>query len=165
MANIITSIRIICSIVLLFCPVFSPVFYTFYITAGFSDIVDGIVARKTNTISNLGSKFDTIADFIFLVMCLIKIIPLLHISNWLIIWIIIIAVIKVLNLIFGYIIRKEIIVLHTVMNKLTGILLFIFPLTLTFIDLKYSEIFISTIATFAAINEGHQIRTNTKSNI
>lgn len=150
MANIITSIRIICSIVLLFCPVFSPVFYTFYITAGFSDIVDGIVARKTNTISNFGSKFDTIADFIFLVMCLIKIIPLLHISNWLIIWIII---------------RKEIIVLHTVMNKLTGILLFIFPLTLTFIDLKYSEIFISTIATFAAINEGHQIRTNTKSNI
>ena len=144
---------------------FSPVFYTFYITARFSDIVDGIVVRKTNTISNFGSKFDTIADFIFLVICLIKIIPLLHISNWLIIWIIVIAIIKEFNLIFGYVMQKELVVLHTVMNKLTEILLFIFLLTLTFIDLIYSGIFVSTIATFAAINEEHQIRTNIKSNI
>ena len=37
MANIITGIRIVCSIVLLFCPVFSPAFYTLYIIAGVSD--------------------------------------------------------------------------------------------------------------------------------
>ena len=47
----------------------------------------------------------------------------------------------------------------TVMNKVTGILLFVLSLTLTFIDLKYSGAVISTPATFSAIQEGHLIRT------
>ena len=51
------------------------------------------------------------------------------------------------------------VVLHTAMNKVTGILLFVLSLTLTFIDLKYSGVFVSAAATFAAIQEGHLIRT------
>ena len=50
MANIITGIRIVCSIALLFCPVFSPAFYALYLTAGVSDMIDGTVARKTGTV-------------------------------------------------------------------------------------------------------------------
>jgi len=41
MADIITGIRIVCSIALLFCPLFSQVFYALYITAGISDMIDG----------------------------------------------------------------------------------------------------------------------------
>ena len=159
MANIITGIRIICSIALLFFPAFSPAFYTLYIVAGISDMIDGVVARKTDTVSEFGTKLDTAADFILVVACLIKLIPIIHVPNWLIIWIIVIAVIKAVNLISGYVMRKEIVVLHTAMNKVTGILLFVLPLTLTFIDLKYSGAVISTLATFSAIQEGHLIRT------
>jgi Phosphatidylglycerophosphate synthase len=159
MANIITGIRIICSIALLFCPVLSPEFYALYITAGFSDIADGAVARKTGTVSEFGSKFDTAADFVLVAVCLIKLIPVIHVPNWLLIWIIVITVIKAINLISGYAVRKKIVVLHTVMNKVTGILLFVFPLTLMVIDLKYSGAIISVVATFAAIQEGHLIRT------
>ena len=53
-ANFITAIRIVCSIALLFFPVFSPAFYTLYIVAGISDILDGTVARKTGTSDILG---------------------------------------------------------------------------------------------------------------
>lgn len=120
MANIITGIRIICSIVLLFCPVFSPVFYALYITAGVSDMVDGAVARKMGTVSNFGSKLDTAADFVFVFVCLIKLIPAIYVPTWLFIWIIVIAVIKAINLIFGYVMRKEMIALHTVMNRVTA---------------------------------------------
>ena len=81
MANIITGIRIICSIALMFCPVFSPAFYAFYITAGASDMVDGMVARKTGTVSEAGSKLDTAADFVLVVSCLIKLIPVIHVQN------------------------------------------------------------------------------------
>ena len=164
MANIITGIRIICSIALLFCPVFSPAFYALYITAGVSDMLDGAVARKTGTVSEFGSKLDTAADFMLVVVCLIKMIPSIHAPTWLVIWIIVIAVIKAINLISGYAMRKEIVVLHTVLNKATGILLFILPLTLTLIDLKYSGAFVSAVATFAAIQEGHLIRTGTENN-
>ena len=159
MANIITGIRIICSIALVFFPAFSPAFYTLYIVAGISDMIDGVVAREMGTVSEFGTKLDTAADFILVVVCLIKLIPIIHVPKWLIIWIIVIAVIKAINLISGYVTRIEIVVLHTVMNKVTGILLFVLPLTLTFIDLKYSGAVISTLATFSAIQEGHLIRT------
>lgn len=164
MANIITGIRIVCSMALLFCPVFSSAFYILYIVAGISDMIDRTVARKTGTVSNFGLKLDTAADFVLVLCCLIKLIPILHIPTWLIIWIIVIAVIKVINLISGYVMRKELVVVHTVMNKVTGILLFVLPLTLTFIDLKYSGMFVSAVATFAAIQEGHLIRTGMRNN-
>ena len=158
MANILTCIRIICSIVLLFCPAFSPAFYVLYVTAGLSDMADGALARKTGTVSEFGSKLDTAADFVLVAVCLIKLIPVIHVPTWLIIWIIVIAVIKAINLISGYVVRKEMPALHTVMNKVTGILLFMLPLTLTAVDLKYSGALVSAAATFAAIQEGHRIR-------
>ena len=164
MANLITIVRIICSIALLLFPVFSPGFYAFYITAGISDMADGAVARKTGTVSKFGSKLDTAADFVLVIVCLIKLIPAIHAPTWLIIWIIVIAAIKAVNLISGYIMRKEIVALHTVMNKVTGILLFALPLTITFIDLKYSGAFVCAAATFAAIQEGHIIRTGAENN-
>ena len=43
MANIITGIRIVISVFLLFCPVFSPAFYALYIAAGVTDMIDGAV--------------------------------------------------------------------------------------------------------------------------
>ncbi|MBR4168223.1 MAG: CDP-alcohol phosphatidyltransferase family protein [Lachnospiraceae bacterium] len=155
MANIITCLRIICSIVLLFCPVFSPAFYVLYITAGVSDMVDGAVARKTGTASAFGSKLDTAADIVFVASCLIKLIPAICVPAWLFIWIIVIAVIKAATLIIGYVMRKELVALHTLMNKVTGILLFALPLTLPVIDLKYSGVIVSAVASFAAIQEGY----------
>lgn len=163
MANIITYIRIICSIILLFCPVFSPTFYALYIAAGVSDMLDGAIARKTSTVSEFGSKLDTVADFVMVTLCLIKLLPVIHIPTWLLIWIIVIAVIKAVNLISGYVTRKKIVVLHTIMNKVTGILLFVLPLTLKIIDLKYSGAIAGAVATFAAIQEGHMIRTKKQS--
>ena len=68
MANTITFFRIAAGIVLLFCPAFSPAFTVFYIAAGLSDMLDGFVARKTDTVSKLGAKLDTIADFVFFLL-------------------------------------------------------------------------------------------------
>ena len=157
-ADIITGIRILCSIALLFSTVFSPSFYTLYIIAGLSDMIDGTVARKTGTAGEFGSKLDTAADLILVIVCLIKLLPVLDIPSWLLIWIAVIALIKVINIISGYVFYKEFSAVHTLMNKVTGILLFILPLTLTMINLKYSGVFVCASATFAAIQEGHYIR-------
>ena len=158
-ANIITLVRVLCCIALLFCPVFSVAFYSLYIAAGLTDIADGWVARKTNTVSELGSKLDTIADFIFVVVCLFKLIPVLDVPVWLYVWIGIIALIKVINIVSGYVVQKRFVAIHSMMNKVTGILLFALPLTISFIDMKYSAVVVCIIATFAAVQEGHFIRT------
>ena len=159
MANYITGLRIICSMALLFCPALSTPFYSLYIVAGFTDMIDGTVARKTNTVSEFGSKLDTIADFVLIVACLIKLIPLLNIETWMFIWIAVIAVIKVINIVSGYVMQKRFVAVHSVMNKVTGALLFALLLTLRFIEFRYSASVVCAVTTFAAIQEGHYIRT------
>lgn len=162
MANIITGCRIFCSMLLLFCPVLSPKFIALYLLAGFTDMIDGTVARKMNTVSEFGSRLDTIADFIFVVICLIKFLPILDIPIWLWMWIGVIGAIKVINIILGFIIQKHFVAEHTIMNKITGFLLFVFPITLLFIDLKYSAVVVCAVATFAAIQEGYFAKTGRK---
>ncbi len=144
-------------IALLFCPAFSPAFYVLYIAGGTSDMIDGAVARKTGTVGKLGSRLDTIADFVFTAVCLIKLLPMLNIPIWLYIWIAVITFIKAANIVIGFIRQKEFISVHSVMNKVTGGLLFVFPLTLTWIDLRYSAAVVCAVATTAAVYEGYLI--------
>ncbi len=158
MANIITEIRIVLSAALLFCPALSSAFYTLYIAAGFSDMIDGAVARKTGTVSEFGSRLDTIADIVFVAACLIKLLPVLPVPVWLYGWIAVIAFIKAANIAAGYIRQKAFITVHSIMNKVTGGLLFVFPLTLAFIDLRYSAAVVCMAATAAAFQEGHLIK-------
>ena len=158
MANFITGVRILCSIALLFFPVFSPSFYTLYLIAGLSDMIDGTVARKTGTVGEFGSGLDTAADFLLVAACLIKLLPVLDIPVWLSVWIAVIALIKAINVISGYVMRKSFVTAHTVMNKITGVLLFVLPLCLRMLDLKYSGAVVCAAATFAAVQEGHIIR-------
>ena len=158
-ANLITGTRILCSIALLFCQPLSPSFIVLYLAAGLTDMIDGPVARKTGTVSELGAKLDTAADFVFVAACLMKLLPNLAVPLWLWIWIVLIALIKMINIISGYVIQKRFVAMHTIMNKVTGILLFILPLTLPVVELKYSAPLVCALATFAAIQEGHYIRT------
>lgn len=160
MANFVTSLRIIFSIAMLFCSAFSPAFYVLYLSAGFTDMIDGAIARKTNTASDFGSRLDTVADFVFIVASLVKLVPVLDIPTWIYIWVGVIAVIKLINVISGFIVQKQFVAVHSVMNKVTGLLLFILPLTISIIDLKYGGAFVCSLATFSAIQEGHFIRTN-----
>ncbi|MDO5132671.1 MAG: CDP-alcohol phosphatidyltransferase family protein [Eubacteriales bacterium] len=162
MANIITGFRILISIAMLFCPVFSPVFYMLYLIAGLSDMIDGTIARKMNTVSESGARFDTLADTVFVVVCMIKLLPVISMPAWLCGWIVMIALIKIINIISGYIVQKKLAAVHSVMNKVTGVLLFILPLTLSFVPLKYSAVAVCAIATFAAVQEGHFIRKKEK---
>ena len=122
-------------------------------------MIDGAVARKTGTVSKLGSRLDTIADIVFTAVCLIKLLPILNIPIWLYIWIAVIAFIKAANIAAGYIRQKEFISVHSATNKVTGGLLFVFPLTLTWIDLRYSAAVVCAVATTAAVYEGYLIYT------
>ena len=159
MANTITFFRMAACIVLFFCPVFSPAFYALYIAAGLSDMLDGFVARRTDTVNELGARLDTIADFVLVVVCLIKLLPVMSLPVWLFVWIEMIALIKAVNIVSGFAVQKKFVAVHSVMNKATGALLFLLPLTIPAVPLKYSAIVVCAAATFAAIQEGHFIRT------
>ena len=71
-----------------------------------------------------------------MVVSLIKVLLVVHIQRWLWIWVGVIAIIKIGNIIWGYIFMKQFIALHTIMNNVTGLILFILPLTLLFVEMK-----------------------------
>ena len=81
----------------------------------------------------------------------IKLLPVLSIPAWLYAWIGIIALIKNVNIISGFAVHKKLAAVHSVMNKATGALLFLLPLTIPAVGLKYSAVVVCAVATFAAI--------------
>ena len=159
MANLITSCRILLSLLLLFFPALSPGFYGLYLAAGLSDMLDGFVARRTNSASPLGAKLDSMADIVFLAVCLIKLLPVLTLPVWLWVCVGLIALLRLVNILSGFVCRKKLVLLHTRANKLTGALLFLLPLSLGFLNIAYTAVPLCALASFAAIQEGHFIRT------
>ena len=151
--NIITGSRIIFSFLLLLIPLSSAWFYVLYLFCGFTDMIDGAIARKTGAVSKFGAKLDTVSDFIFMFVCSIKILPLLYLPVWLWVWIIIIALVKILNIVLVFICKKKLISIHSVLNKITGFTLFLLPFTLTFIESTYSVATLCVLATVAAMQE------------
>ena len=158
-ANYISISRIVMSILLLVTKTLTLPFIIIYLYCGVSDMVDGYIARKSKNTSKIGEKLDSIADIIFVIVSIFKIMPFLNLPNGIIIWIIIIALIKIYNVIYAYICYKNLIFLHTIANKYTGLILFIAPLILIKNNYILFEIIICSIATFAAIQEEHYIRT------
>ena len=159
-ANIITSCRILGSIGLLFCPVFSDGFYVLYLFCGLTDMVDGSIARKTGAVSSFGARLDTVADFLFVIASFVKLVPVIRIPVWTWVWVAVIAVVKLVNLFWGILGRKQMPSLHTIANKATGLCLFLLPLTMSFVDLRYTAPVVCAIATIAAIQEGYYIATD-----
>ena len=155
--NVISVLRIAGSIGLLFCDVAGWLFWTLYALCGISDMVDGPLARNLQAESKTGAVLDSVADIVFVACCAIRLFPVLEIPVWLCIWAGIIAIIKIVNQISALVVFKRFCFPHTLSNKLTGLLLF-----LTVPGMFRSMIPISIVAalaTFAALQEGHFIRT------
>ena len=156
-ANIITGSRIIFSLPLVFIPLSSAWFYVFYLYCGLTDMIDGAIARKTGAVSKFGARLDTVADFVFMFVCWVKILPLMHIPVWLWVWIIIVALIKIFNIAFVFIHKKKLLSIHSVLNKTTGFALFLLPLSLTFVETTYSVATVCVLATVAVMQEVYLI--------
>ena len=129
-----------------------------YLFCGFTDMIDVKIARKTKAISEFGARLDTAADIVFVTVCLVKILPLIHLPVWLWIWIAIITTIKIRNILREFIRRKRLLSIHTILNKATGFLLFLFPFTLGFIEPMYTSVMVCSLATVSVINEMHYLR-------
>ena len=134
-------------------PVFSVSFSVLYLICGISDMLDGSIARKTNSVTKFGEKLDSVADFLFLTVSCIKIVPVMNISSWLWWWVLSIAGIRLANILLGMTLKKQLFMEHTFLNKITGLLLFLLPLTLSVIQLDYSAIVVCAVATIAALQE------------
>ena len=155
--NVISALRIAGSIGLLFLNVTGWPFWTIYAFCGISDMVDGWLARRFHAETKAGAILDSVADIVFVVCCAIRLLPAMQIPGWLWIWAGVIVVIKIINQVSSLVVNQRFCFLHTVANKLTGFLLFL--AVPTFFRTMIPVAVVAAVATFAAIQEGHFIRT------
>ena len=156
--NLLSMSRIALCLPLLMVDAMTLPFWVLYVIAGLTDMLDGFPARRWGVESKFGARLDSLADFVFVLVVGYKLFSWLKLSSAL--WMIIgfIALVKVVNAISSYVVKHRIEYLHTKANKLTGFLLFIGMMAIGqsyFVPVVWM---IACIALFAAIQEGHYIR-------
>ena len=156
--NIITCSRILFSLCFLFFPTFSTGFYLFYTLAGLTDLLDGTVARRTDSETELGSKLDTAADWVFIITALVKVVPSLDIPLWLLIWVIAILIMKVVNVVYGFRLHGGFVAIHSTVNKIAGLLVFLYPFTVPYMAIVYPSVVLCVVASIATVQEFVLIR-------
>ena len=179
--DLLSASRIALCLPLLLVDAMTVPFWTFYVTAGTTDMLDGFLARRWGVESKFGARLDSLADFVFVLAVGYKLFPYLKLPTALWMMIGLIALVKVSNAISAYMVKHRIECmeqreppnlfgwpsrdrqrqsqfLHTKANKLTGFLLFVGMMTIGqsyFVTVAWV---IACIALFAAIQEGHLIR-------
>ena len=152
-ANCITVSRILFSLCLFFLSPSSVSFTVLYLLCGLTDVLDGFLARKLHTESKTGELFDSIADLFFAVVYALKILPLLNVPYWIWIWTAIIAVTKITGIVIASGKVHQLVIEHSFGNKLTGLLLFLLPLSVCAADVKYGATLVCVVATGTVIKE------------
>lgn len=152
-ANSITVSRMLFSLILLVLPTRSLSFAVLYLLCGVTDVLDGYIARKLHTESEKGAMLDSIADMLFAVVYAVKILPILKIPLWIWIWTAIIAVTKITCIVIASKKAHRLEIEHSFGNKLTGLLLFLLPLSVCAADGKYGVILVCIAATVTVIIE------------
>lgn len=157
LANILTISRVAAAVVMLLPSTGSPSFWCLYAWCGLSDMADGTLARRSGSSSEFGARLDSAADAVFVMACLVKLLPVLPFSLWLIIWIALIGLRKIATLIMGFAKHRQVASPHTTANKVAGLAVFLSTPALFFSGCALLAAPACAIATFAAIQEAHLV--------
>ncbi len=152
-ANITTVSRILFSLVMIVFPPSSVPFAVLYLLCGVTDVLDGFIARKLHTESEKGAMLDSIADLFFALSYAVKILPVLNLPLWIWIWTVIIAVTKITGILIASKMAHKMSIEHSFGNKLSGLLLYLLPLSVCVADVKYGAPLVCAVAMGTAIKE------------
>lgn len=152
-ANYISIGRLFIALTLASTKPLSIEFFAIYVLCGISDVLDGYIARKTHTTSKLGEKLDSFADLIMIVVLMIVLYPMVNLTVPIIVWIVIIGIIRAVSTMVVFVKHNTFGILHTYGNKITGLVLFTFPLLLPFAQSDVLIYIICVVASISAIEE------------
>ena len=153
LANYISLSRIVLAILLLFTKPLSFIFFITFIICGITDVLDGYIARTYGLSSDFGAKLDSFADIVFFLSFLIVLFPILNYNYLIVLWIIIIFLIKIISIIIGFIKYRKLTLIHTYLNKITGICLILLPFLLILTSSNIIIIILCLISTLSSIEE------------
>ena len=151
--NGISISRMLLSLALIALSPTSHMFAALYVLCGISDVLDGFLARKLHSESEKGAMLDSAADLIFLMSYAVKILPHLRLPPWIWIWIGLIAAGKLMGILKNSKQERRLVIRHSMANRVTGALLFLFPLSLHWLERTYGAAVVCAAASVAAVRE------------
>ena len=152
-ANCITVSRLLFSLAMILFPPSSVPFAVLYVLCGVTDMLDGFVARKLHTESKIGEMLDSAADLFFAVVYAVKILSFLNIPLWMWIWVAVIGAVKITSILIASTKAHRLLIEHSFGNKLTGLLLYLLPLSVCAAAVKYGATLVCAVATGTVIKE------------
>ena len=153
-ANLLSLARIPLALGLLAVPPLSPAFFLLYVLSGVTDMLDGAVARRTQTESSIGAKLDSLADIVFLAAVLYRLLPVLRLSRRFLWALALICLIRCGAWLVGYRKYRRFAALHTIGNKVTGGALFCAPFLLPWFP---SNVLCTALCLLAALSAGEEL--------
>ena len=154
--NLLTLIRFLGGIVLIFLPIPGKAFYTVYILCGLTDALDGFLARRLKTASPFGAKLDSIADLTFYGVSLIRMLPILRrrLPGW--IWYIVafVLALRLTSYLVAAFKLHKFAAIHTIANKATGAMVFGVGLVL---NLSILTAYCIVLACVSAYSSGEEL--------
>jgi CDP-diacylglycerol--glycerol-3-phosphate 3-phosphatidyltransferase len=117
-------------------------FMVVYTLAGLTDMVDGRIARKFGWTSKIGANLDGTADYFFILVALVTILPALGLNRLSIGIVIGFVILKVLGMIVGYMHYGQLMMMHTRLSKLGAFVAFLYPIVYVISGLDANTVFI-----------------------
>ncbi len=125
-ANILTGLRIALSVLILAFLDDRLAACILFVSAGLTDLLDGIVARRTGTVSRLGAKLDSAADIVMFGVMIACAVVWAGAALWALVpWLAAVAVVRAGNLVIAALRFRTFAGIHTLGNKLTGLMIFV----------------------------------------
>lgn len=128
--NILTGSRVVLALALLFIPHAPDLTLPFYIVygiCGFTDMIDGTIARALGVQSKMGSRLDTLGDAAMVTVMIYILVPIIKPSPVILVWTLAILAIKFTAWVAGGMRQHDYAPPHTIMDKVVGFLLFAYP--------------------------------------
>ena len=154
--NILTALRMLGAVLLLFTKPLTLPFYLLHGFCGLTDALDGAFARALHASSRLGAQLDSIADLMFYSAMMGKLMPILWARMPASVWWIVGAAVLIRLCAYGVAAVKEhrFSALHTLPNKLTGLLVFLIPYILA---LPAAVPLCHGVAAMALVSSSHEL--------
>ena len=138
------------ALILLLTEPLSLPFLAIFTVCSITDILDGYAARRLGVCNAHGHTLDSVSDAVLAVIMLYCIIPVLDWEVWMVMWIAAIAAIRLIALGIGTGRYGEPAFVHTYLNKLAGVFLYLTPFLIVLIGVPVTVAVVCTVTTVSA---------------
>ena len=153
--NLLTTMRLLSAAALIFVEPLTLGFFVLYTLAGFSDALDGFIARAAGCTSALGAKLDSLADLSFYAVMLLKVLPVMIplLPLWIWYYVGAILLVRLISYSIAAIKFRKFASIHTYLNKTTGLVTFLTPYMIPTAFFTVFSIVLCSISATASLEE------------